>query len=36
LKGADQQVSPAIALQQGQRRALSESTTGEQGAEVEE
>jgi NADH-quinone oxidoreductase subunit C len=36
LKGADQQVSPAIALQQGQRRALSESTTGEQGVEVEE
>ena len=36
LKGADQQVSPAIAVQQGQRRALSESTTGDQGVEVEE
>jgi len=35
LKGGDQQVSPAIALQQGQRRALSESTTGEQGLRVE-
>lgn len=35
LKGGDQQVSPAIALQQGQRRALSESTSGEQGLRVE-
>jgi NADH-quinone oxidoreductase subunit C len=31
LKGGDVQVSPAIGLQQGQRRALSESTSGEQG-----
>jgi NADH-quinone oxidoreductase subunit C len=29
LQGRDQQVSPAIALQQGQRRALSDSTAGE-------
>jgi NADH-quinone oxidoreductase subunit C len=36
LKGADQQVSPAIALQQGQKRALSESTSGDLGVEVEE
>lgn len=36
LRGADQQVSPAIALQQGQRRALSESSSGEEGAQVEE
>lgn len=35
LKGADQQVSPAIGLQQGQRRALSESSIHEAG-EVEE
>lgn len=35
LKGADQQVSPAIGLQQGQRKALSESSIHETG-EVEE
>jgi NADH-quinone oxidoreductase subunit C len=36
LKGEDQQVSPAIALQQGQRKALSESSAHETGAEIEE
>jgi NADH-quinone oxidoreductase subunit C len=36
LQNADRQVSPAIALQQGQRRALSESSSEERGAEVEE
>ncbi|HVZ30901.1 MAG TPA: NADH-quinone oxidoreductase subunit C, partial [Polyangiaceae bacterium] len=36
LKNADRQVSPAIALQQGQRRALSESSADERGAELEE
>ncbi len=36
LKNADRQVSPAIALQQGQRRALSESSVDERGAELEE
>lgn len=36
LRGADQQVSPAIALQVGQRRALSESSSNERGAKVEE
>jgi NADH-quinone oxidoreductase subunit C len=36
LKGGDVQVSPAIGLQVGQRRSLSESTSGEQGVEVEE
>jgi NADH-quinone oxidoreductase subunit C len=30
LQGRDHQVSPAIAVQQGQRRALSDSTAGEQ------
>jgi len=35
LKGVDTQVSPAIALQQGQRRALSESTAGEGDLEPE-
>lgn len=32
LQGRDQQVSPAIALQQGQRRALSESDPNENGS----
>lgn len=36
LQGGDRQVSPAIGLQQGQRRALSESTSHEEGLEVEE
>jgi NADH-quinone oxidoreductase subunit C len=36
LNGEDQQVSPAIALQQGQRKALSESSAHETGAEIEE
>ena len=36
LKGGDQQVSPAIALQQGQRKALSESSANEGGSEAEE
>lgn len=33
LKGGDRQVSPAIALQVGQRRALSESTAAETGSD---
>lgn len=36
LKGGDRQVSPAIAVQVGQKRALSESSAGEGGAEAEE
>jgi len=36
LRGEDQQVSPAIALQQGQRKALSETSAHETGAEIEE
>jgi NADH-quinone oxidoreductase subunit C len=36
LHGADQQVSPAIAVQQGQRSALSESTSHIKGRTVEE
>ncbi len=36
LKGRDQQVSPAIAVQTGQRRALSESSAGQSSAGTEE
>jgi NADH-quinone oxidoreductase subunit C len=36
LAGGDRQVSPAIALQQGQRKALSETSAHEGGSEVEE
>jgi NADH-quinone oxidoreductase subunit C len=36
LKGRDQQVSPAIAVQTGQRRALSETSAGENSAGTEE
>jgi len=36
LKGGDRQVSPAIAVQVGQKRALSETSAGEGGAEAEE
>jgi NADH-quinone oxidoreductase subunit C len=36
LKGRDQQVSPAIAVQQGQKRALSETSAHEGGAKAEE
>ena len=36
LQGGDRQVSPAIALQQGQRKALSETSAREGGTEPEE
>lgn len=36
LKGRDQQVSPAIAVQTGQRRSISESSAGESSAGTEE
>ena len=36
LKGRDQQVSPAIAVQVGQKRALSETSAHEGGAKAEE
>jgi NADH-quinone oxidoreductase subunit C len=36
LRGTDQQVSPAIAVQVGQKRALSDSSAHEDGAKVEE
>ncbi len=36
LRGGDQQVSPAIAVQTGQRQALSQSSAGESGAGTEE
>ncbi len=36
LRGGDRQVSPAIAVQQGQRRSISETSAGESGADVEE
>ncbi len=36
LKGRDQQVSPAIAVQTGQRQALSQTTAGEDSAGTEE
>lgn len=36
LAGGDRQVSPAIAVQVGQKRALSESSAGETGADAEE
>jgi NADH-quinone oxidoreductase subunit C len=36
LRGADQQVSPAIAVQVGQKHALSETSAHERGAESEE
>jgi len=36
LEGGDRQVSPAIAVQVGQKRALSETSAGEGGAEAEE
>jgi NADH-quinone oxidoreductase subunit C len=36
LKGRDQQVSPAIAVQVGQRQALSQSSAGESAAGTEE
>jgi NADH-quinone oxidoreductase subunit C len=36
LRGGDQQVSPAIAVQTGQRKALSQSSAGEDAAGTEE
>jgi NADH-quinone oxidoreductase subunit C len=36
LAGGDRQVSPAIAVQVGQKRALSESSAGETGADAKE
>lgn len=36
LRGADKQVSPAIAVQVGQKRALSDTSAREQSAKVEE
>jgi NADH-quinone oxidoreductase subunit C len=36
LRGRDRQVSPAIAVQTGQRKALSESSAGESAASTEE